>query len=320
MGKSDAALVRYLDDPVRYADLLNGYRFGGCQIIKPEDITERDTRLSGQSKRSNSVTHQKQRDLARKVVCGAGIAVIALENQDKIHYGMPVRTMVEDSLEYDRQLRAIQLAHKRNNDLKSPAEYLGGFSSHDTILPSATIILYFGKDDWDGPRDLLDLMNLDNLPEEIRELINGYPLHILEVRKFDKIENFQTDLQEVFGFIQKSDNKHDLKKYTEAHRSQFETLNEDAYDVIASITGNTMLLKKKEMYREGDSMNLCKGMADWAEEERKEGEFAKAKTIAQNAFSMGLDINKVSELCEERLDLIQTWFSEWNQSASATTK
>ena len=67
-------------------------------------------------------------------------------------------------------------------------------------------------------------------------------------------------------------------------------------------------------------MNLCKGMADWAEEERKEGEFAKAKTIAQNAFSMGLDINKVSELCEERLELIQTWFSEWNQSASATTK
>lgn len=171
-----------------------------------------------------------------------------------------------------------------------------------------------------GKSDAALVRYLDDLPKEMHELINGYPLHILEVRKFEKIENFQTDLKEVFGFIQKSDNKQELKKYTEDHRSQFETLNEDAYDVIASITGNTMLLNKKEMYREGDSMNLCKGMADWAEEERKEGEFNKAKSIAQNAFSMGFDINKVSELCEERLELIQTWFSEWSQSASATTK
>ena len=51
MGKADAAMERYLEDPARYADLINGYRFHGRQVLKPEDILEKDSRLSGISYR-----------------------------------------------------------------------------------------------------------------------------------------------------------------------------------------------------------------------------------------------------------------------------
>ena len=93
-------------------------------------------------------------------------------------------------MEYDKQLREIQRGHRRDNDLKEPAEYIGQFSTEDKIVPASTIVLYFGEDDWNGPRDLLDLMNLNELPDEIRQMINGYPLHILEVRKFKDIDKF----------------------------------------------------------------------------------------------------------------------------------
>ena len=326
MGEVDAKLDRYLSDSARYADLINAYRFNGRQIVKPEDVKEKDTRLSGRSKRiqkkrKNQNEHQKVRDIVRKVVFGTGIAVIAFENQNLIHYAMPVRTLVEDALEYDKQLREIQRGHRHNKDLKVPAEYIGQFSADDKIIPAATIVLYFGEDDWNGPRDLLDLMELEDLPEEIRQMINGYPLHILEVRKFKDIDKFQTDLREVFGIIQKSNNKKELLAYTNSHRERLENLDEEAYDVIASITGNSILLDRKTEYQKGDgTMNLCKGMADWAADERREGKLEgrlEGKSeIAQNAFSMGFDVEKVATLCGESLELIQTWFNDWRNSVA----
>lgn len=315
MGEVDAKLERYLNDSARYADLINGYWFNGNQVVKPENVQEKDSSLSGQSrrirkKRKRNKEHQKKRDIVRKVVFGAGIAIIAFENQTLIHYGMPIRTMVEDALEYDRQFLSIQRGHRNNKDLKEPAEYIGQFSASDKIFPTSTIVLYFGSDEWNGPRDLLDLMDLENLPDEIRKYINGYPLHILEVRKFENIENFKTDLREVFGFIQQSDDKQQLQEYVKANKESFQALAEDAYDVIASVTGNIMLQEGKIEYQEGETMNLCKGMADWAAEEQ----LAKAKNIAQNAFKMGLTLECIATLCDESIELIQRWFIEWKQT------
>lgn len=51
MGEVDVRLERYFEDPVRYADLINGYRFQGRQVVKPEDVKEKDSRLSGKSQR-----------------------------------------------------------------------------------------------------------------------------------------------------------------------------------------------------------------------------------------------------------------------------
>lgn len=327
-------MERYLADPTRYVDLINGYCFQGRQILKPDDVIEKDTRLSGTSFRKSKnegktgrKEHQKQRDMVRNVIFGAGLAILALENQNMIHYAMPIRTMVEDALEYDKQLRTIQLEHRRNGDLTDSAEFVGGFSAQDRIIPASTIVLYLGENDWTGPHDLLDLIDLTDIPKEIRQMINGYPLHILEVRKFADIACFQTDLREVFGVIQNSSNMEDLLTYTSQNKERLENLGEDAYDVIAAVTGNVILTENKEHYRKGsDAMNLCKGMVEWAEHERQaglsvgrlegrmEGRMESKMEIAHNAFAMGLAIEQVTALCNENPELIQEWFNEWTSS------
>ena len=358
MGKADAAMERYLTDPTRYADLINGYCFQGRQILQADDVIEKDTRLSGSSDRKNKKgaknkqkDHQKQRDIIRKIIFGAGVAVIALENQTLIHYAMPIRTLVEDALEYDQQLRAIRKNHRENNDLKNAAEFLGGFSAQDRLIPASTIVLYLGEEEWNGPRDLLDIIDLEHIPKEIRQIINGYPLHILEVRKFKDIDCFQTDLREVFGVIQNSSSVEELLTYTSKNQARLEYLEEDAYDVIAAVTGNVMLMEKKEDYRKGsDAVNLCKGMVEWAERERQAGlsagrlegrsegrlegrlegiaegrlegiaegrleGIAESKfEIACNAFAMGLDNERVSVLCNVNLMQVQSWFEKWISS------
>lgn len=55
--RRDELLKSYLSDNARYADLINGYVFGGRQVVRPEDVTELDSRTGYRNGRT------KYRDL-----------------------------------------------------------------------------------------------------------------------------------------------------------------------------------------------------------------------------------------------------------------
>lgn len=155
MGQKDISLARYFEDPDRYADLINGFIFKGKQIVSGEDIQEMDSRVTGVFKRlRDRFMVQKYRDCVRRVVFGADFAVIGIENQDRVHYGMPVRIMLEDAAGYDRQMRQIQRHHKNRRDLRGD-EFLGGFAKRDKVHPVATICIYYGKEPYNGPKELV---------------------------------------------------------------------------------------------------------------------------------------------------------------------
>ena len=46
MGKSNIAIKQFFRDKERFADLFNGYVFQGEQIVKPEDLEEKDSESS----------------------------------------------------------------------------------------------------------------------------------------------------------------------------------------------------------------------------------------------------------------------------------
>ena len=92
-GKKDIALARYFEDEDRYADLINGYVFSGNRWYPAPDILEKNilvTGVLGTVRKWFAV--QKYRDAVKRVVMGMNFAVIALEHQDLVHYGMPVRS------------------------------------------------------------------------------------------------------------------------------------------------------------------------------------------------------------------------------------
>lgn len=125
MGKKDIALARYFEDEDRYADLINGYVFSGEQVVSGSDILEKNilvTGVLGTVRKWFAV--QKYRDAVKRVVMGMNFAVIALEHQDLVHYGMPVRVMLEDAAGYDEQMRRIQ---KKNRKARACRE--GSFSA-----------------------------------------------------------------------------------------------------------------------------------------------------------------------------------------------
>lgn len=60
-------------------------------------------------------------------------------------------------------------------------------------------------------------MGLETYPSEFRDMVVDYPIHILEVRKYPRLEDFHTDLQYVFGFLQNAEDKEALHAYITAH-------------------------------------------------------------------------------------------------------
>ena len=292
MGKRDIALARYFEDEDRYADLINGFVFRGEPVISGENILDKNTRITG-------------------------FVVIALEHQDQIHYSMPVRVMLEDAAGYDEQMRRIQ---KKNQKVKGldKGEFLGSFRKEDRLNAVFTIVLYYGEKTWDGAKDLYSLINFDEVPEMLKDLFNNYRLHVLEVRRFKDIDQFNTDLREVFGFIGFSGDKTAVRNYVAENQDSFEQLSEDAYDVIAVMAHSKELEDVKERYREkGGKINMCEAIRGMIEdgrlEGRREGELKAKQIVARNMYLRGMSEEDTSGLCEEDKELVRQWFHKWRK-------
>lgn len=291
MGKRDIALARYFEDEDRYADLINGFVFRGEPVISGENILDKNTRITG-------------------------FVVIALEHQDQIHYSIPVRVMLEDAAGYDEQMRRIQ----KNQKVKGldKGEFLGSFRKEDRLNAVFTIVLYYGEKTWDGAKDLYSLINFDEVSEMLKDLFNNYRLHVLEVRRFKYIDQFNTDLREVFGFIGFSGDKTAVRNYVAENQDSFEQLSEDAYDVIAVMAHSKELEDVKERYREkGGKINMCEAIRGMIEdgrlEGRREGELKAKQIVARNMYLRGMSEEDTSGLCEEDIELVRQWFHKWRK-------
>ena len=239
----DLVTARYLSDNERYADLLNGYGFGGEQIISAEA-------------------------LIRKVAFGVNFAVIGIENQEEVHYLMPLRVMSYDVAEYERQASVIKKKVRKMKGIKK-AEFLSGFLKENRLEPCVTLVLYYGKE-WDGAKILLELLDFTGIPKELRELVNNYPIHLLEIRKMEDTSVFKTDLKQVFDFIRCSEDEHKLRELVENDEA-FRNMDEDAYDMAVSYTSATELVEQKNYHEKGGKVDMCKALTDMLQTERTMG-------------------------------------------------
>ena len=109
MGKADIAVKNWLSDRERFADLFNGTVFGGRQVVLPEELEDmdRETDIIITDKEQKERGVQRFRDLVKLWNRDIFLVVLACEIQDKKHYAMPVRNMLQDSLSYMDQIRGL---------------------------------------------------------------------------------------------------------------------------------------------------------------------------------------------------------------------
>ncbi|MCR4936722.1 MAG: Rpn family recombination-promoting nuclease/putative transposase [Lachnospiraceae bacterium] len=187
MGKKDAAVKNFLEDNRIFADLFNGAVFEGRQVVKARTLTKEDP--AHKTLISLRRTVGKERDLLRRASLGARYMVLGVEDQSKVHYGMTVRTMLYDALDYEAQCRAKALLDGKQG--LTAEEILSGIAKGTKLMPVYTVVFYTGEDPWDGPKCLHDMLNM---PAEMKNIVPDYPLKIVSVRDWDKPELFKTEL------------------------------------------------------------------------------------------------------------------------------
>ena len=315
MGREDVVSNEYLGSPERVADLLNGYVYHGEGRISAGEVKELrnvfnrvrcDAEDGAESHGAEHGAKQRVRrggassgvqtitaDIVREIGEGVKAMIVAIEDQTAIHYAMPIRMMNLEAAGYHTQWRQTAGAHKARKDLAG-AEYLSGFAKGERLKPFLPIVLYFGKEPWDGPKCLKDMIDLGAYSEEIKALITDYPLHLIEVRRYEGYEKFRTDLRYVFGFLRNAENKENLKRYLRENEAALMDLNEDAYDVISTMghSEELQMVKDKCEKEEGRKNDMCQGIIELIEEGRQEG----VEQGRREGVQMGIQENLVQNV------------------------
>ncbi len=267
--RKDEPDVGYMSVADRYADFINGVVFEGAQVIKPQDVKECDTQTGlWKINTPSGNTTKKQRDLLRRLVFGTRFTIIGIENQEEVHYLMPLRVRDYDVSEYERQAVAICKELQEQKGLTA-GEFLSGFKKTSKLVPCVTFVLYYGKE-WDGSRDLHGLFDFSGLPAKLIKYVSNYPIHLIEVRKFENTDVFKTDLKLVFDFIRYSEDKKRLQRLVEENE-EYRNLEEDAYEMMVVHTNSEQFISMKDYIKEGGKADMCKALEDMRIEERAEG-------------------------------------------------
>ena len=199
MGKLDDMAKELYEDNLVFADTMNVLFFDGKPMIRAQDLSPLDpteehtifnddfaiaTEHEEKTGKAETFSNQKYRDVLRMLQTQNGKLevriIVGAEIQSHVHYAMPIRNFEYDALNLSRQLSARQKYNRENHLLKSKNEFLSGIKKGETFTPVLTVVVYLGKETWDAPETLHDMLDLEGVPDMLRERIPNYQITLLQ--------------------------------------------------------------------------------------------------------------------------------------------
>ena len=295
MGKLDALCKKYMSDNEVFADAFNYLLFDGKQEIKPEDLKPLDTNsisieLKG-TKVSNAV--QKNRDvfkiLSAKRTDDIGLLILGVENQIKVHYAMPVRAMLYDSLQYASQVDMRSKENRKNKKASDSDEFLSGFTKQDKLIPVITLVIYFGSRAWDAPTNIRDMFG--NVKESIVKYLPNYHMNLISPDlPNDELDKLSSELGVVMKFIKQSRDKKKLLENIEKSKD-FRNVSNISATLMNEATGMNLKINKEQ-----EKIDMCQALKEIMKDCEKKSEILTVYkitkqglvTVEQAAKSIGL--------------------------------
>ena len=241
--------------------------FQGEQIIKSEDLTEADTDISSLIKfNGHAETLGKVFDVVKKSANGVDYVILGVENQSKIHYAMPLRHMIGDAFSYLKEYKELEAKNKKYKNYKTTHEFLSKFQKTDRLHPIITICIHYGEDEWDGPRSLIDMLDI---PEKFQPLVSDYKFNLIELRKSESLKFQNKDVRTIFDISRFIYNR----EYVTINNIYKEkTISPELGMVIGLITETQKLIDDSlRLEQEGVEFNMCKALEELEERGREKG-------------------------------------------------
>ncbi|MCD7955911.1 MAG: Rpn family recombination-promoting nuclease/putative transposase [Lachnospiraceae bacterium] len=284
--EQDSASFLLFGSNENFADVFNHAVFKGEKTILPSDLLTDEGRETAflRMKQGTRTTITQYRDIVRKLRKDQVFAILAIENQNRESYQMPFRVMEMDYLNYARQIRVITDRHKLEYEKKhsgksvgtgvslSGGEYLDHFYRGDRLIPCVTLVIYWGDEPWEGPRQLSDMF----AASEWNRYAPDYRMHLLDIHRMSDSElaEFGDELRVVFGFVKYARKKERLQNFIEENRDAFSNVSETAVDAIMDLAHSSELERIKltnHVKNERGNYNMCQALREWMEDSREEG-------------------------------------------------
>ena len=273
MGELDKKQKVYFEDPRKFADVWNALVYEGEQVVSWEGLRECSPVLvhaegEGAEERTPDVCMKETAD-------GEMLAILILENQKEVDYGMAARVFLEEAMAYERQARGIR---RRNRELYEKTKnagrlgaYLYWFGKEDRLRPVSTLVLYWNDKEWDGARSLHELIDFSGA-EGMRGLVPEFRLHLYDMSKVEHQERFRTDVGTLVGLYQRRGDKEAFREF--GNRAEAEggrKLDKLGLEVLGMLVSSKRLMKLLETKKEKEELTMCKAIEDIYEEGREKG-------------------------------------------------
>ncbi len=246
MAKHDITTIEYFKNPDRFADFFNMVLYHGEEVLHGSQLTAIDSQYSHtvktKSGKNSRLNIKRYRDLINTVCAMESpesvLAILALEPFEYVDYGYPIRAMLYDTLEYDRQLKTLIL-HNRSDStisLKKGGEQLTGLKKGDKIKPVITVALYLSPDPWDGPRSLHDILDISD--PDLTSFIPDYKPIIISAEGLppEMIQTLKTGVRQLLKAVKYCGSSSDITSHIISDQD-FSDCDEDTIHTINVITG-----------------------------------------------------------------------------------
>lgn len=265
--KPDTILKTFWKNNQRFADLFNTVLFEGNPVLKPNDLQEVDTDVSSIIKfNGHAEIVQRILDVVRKTAYGVDFIIWGLENQEKIHYAMPLRHMIGDSLIYLKEYNEIAAKNRKEKEYSTPDEFLSALKKDDRLHPVISLCIYYGEKEWDGPFNLLDMLVI---PEYLKPLVSDYRMNLIQVRQSENLCFQNQDISIVFDMIRSIYNK-DYETFHEMYKDK--TMSTELGLTVGSVVKSQAIINEvMKMEEKRSEVDMCDALQRWFDEAVQKG-------------------------------------------------
>lgn len=306
--KPDTVLKNYWSDNERFADLFNAVLFKGRQTIHPDELEAVDT---------GDASVMEHRDYAERIEAfrdnikirkkstrlGVVFVMLGLENQECIHYAMPMRIMGYDYSSYKKQYDSNAGKYKTAAGM-SEAEYLSRMKRTDKFIPVITIVVYYGEQPWDGATSLHGMLNI---PEEMKSFVNDYKMRLVEARE-NKLILHNVNNKDLFNLLEILLDKGETSSKTREKATRYvQEHNVDKTVVMTAAGATNRMLDYNALTRKGGA-DMCTVFEETWMEGKMEGKIegkieGEAKGIVETGFAFGGSANDILERLQSKLNV-----------------
>lgn len=252
----------FFEDNKRVADILNMYT--GEYKVSADDIQEANSGLIFKIRETFGRRDvSKIRDIVRKVAFGTTFIIADIEPQDNVDYSYPLRDLCYIYGEYEKQARSIRRYIRKHHKGLSAGEILYSFARDSRLSPTVILLLYSGEKEWDGPTELWQMLDMNDIPDNLKKMIMNHKIHMIDIRRLsDEILNgFETDISKVFKSIICSNDKNSFNQLI-SNDEYFTDMAEDAFDLVSAYININKPINKDTIRNQNGGYNMCKAIDD----------------------------------------------------------